>query len=144
MKEKIVLITACGNKKENKPIEAGRLYKSSRIRHLYKRSKELDIPFYILSAKYGLVNGDEIIRPYNQIMDEEQCSKLEDQIKKVLENFELVIYYKGGTRKEYYICLEKITKKLNKKFISFGYGNMGDIGKLEDIINGLSTTSSNF
>ena len=52
---KIMLITACGNKKENKPIEAGKLYKSSRIRHLYRRSKELNIPFYILSAKYGLI-----------------------------------------------------------------------------------------
>ncbi len=144
MGKKIVLITACGNKKENKPTEAGKLYKSSRIRHLYKKSKELDIPFYILSAKYGLVNGDEIIAPYNQIMDEKQCNKLKNQIEKVLENFDIIIYYKGGARKEYYNCLEKITEKLNKKFISFGYGNMGDIRKLEDIINGFSTTSSIF
>ena len=137
MKKKIVLITACGNKKENKPTKAGNLYKSSRIRHLYKRSKELNIPFYILSAKYGLVNGDEIIAPYNQIMDKKQCEKLKDQIEKILENFDIIIYYKGGARKEYYNCLEIIAKKLNKRFISFGYGNMGDIRKLEDIINAL-------
>ena len=138
MKRKIVLITACGNKKENKPTEAGRLYKSSRVRHLYKRSKELNIPFYILSAKYGLVSGDEIIQPYNQIMDKKQCESLKNKIEDILENFDIIIYYKGGARKEYYNCLENIAKKLNKKFISFGYGNMGDIGKLEDIIRGIS------
>ncbi len=119
MNKEIVLITACGNKKENKPAVAGRLYKSSRIRHLYKRSKELNIPFYILSAKYGLVSCDEIISPYNQIMNKKQCEKLKDQIEKVLGNFDIIIYYKGGARKEYYNCLEKLVKHLNKKFISF-------------------------
>ena len=144
MNKNLVLITACGNKKENKPTKAGRLYKSSRIRHLYKKSKELDIDFYILSAKYGLVNGDEIIAPYNQIMNEKQCEELKNQIKTILENFDIIIYYRGGARKEYYNCLEKITKKLNKKFISFGYGNVGDIRKLEDIVNELSTSASIF
>lgn len=141
---KKVLITACGSKKENKRIEAWKLYKSSRIRHLYKKSKALNIPFYILSAKYGLVYCDEIIEPYNEIMDEDRCKRLEKQISQVLDEFDVIIYYKGGARKEYYNCLERISKKLNKKFISFGYGNMGDIGKLEEITNGLSTTFAVF
>jgi len=130
----VVLITACGNKKEDEPKEAGKLYKSPRIRHLYKRSKELNIPFYILSAKYGLISGDEIIGPYNEIMDKDKCKILEKQISQILKNFDVIIYYKGGARKEYYNCLEKLSKKLNKRCISFGYGNMGDIGKLEEIM----------
>lgn len=142
--KKLLLITACGNKKEDKPMEAGKLYKSSRIRHLYKRSKELNIPFYILSAKYGLISGNEIIEPYNEIMEEDKCEILEKQISQILKDFDVIIYYKGGARKEYYNCLEKISKKLNKKFISFGYGNMGDIGKLEEIINELSNTFTIF
>jgi len=144
MIKKIVLITACGNKKEEKPTIAGKLYKSSRIKYLYRKSKELELPFYILSAKYGLVNGNEVIEPYNQLMDESQCEKLKKQIKNILENFEIIIYYKGGARKEYLNCLEIVAKELNKKFISFGYGNMGDIRKLEDILNGISITSSIF
>jgi len=135
--ESVVLITACGNKKEEKPTIAGKLYKSPRIRHLYKKSKELRIPFYILSAKYGLVSGDEMIEPYNEIMSEKKCKKLERQLVEILKNYDKVIYYKGGARKEYYNCLEKIAKKLNKKFISFGYGNMGDIRKIEEIISAL-------
>jgi len=135
--KRIVLITACGNKKEEKPTAAGRLYKSSRIRYLYKRSKELGLDFYILSAKYGLVNGDEVIEPYDQVMDKVQCEKLKSQIKEVLKNFDVIIYYKGGARREYLECLEMIAKELNKKFITFGYGNMGDIGKLEKIVGGI-------
>lgn len=135
--KRIVLITACGNKKEEKPTVAGRLYKSSRIRYLYKRSKEFGLDFYILSAKYGLVNGDEVIEPYDQVMDKVQCEKLKSQIKEVLKNFDVIIYYKGGARREYLECLEMIAKELNKKFITFGYGNMGDIGKLEKIVGGI-------
>ena len=141
---KKVLITACGNKKENKPMEAAKLYKSARIRHLYKKSKELDIPFFILSAKYGLVYGDDVIEPYNEIMNEDKCRILEEQISQVLKDFDFVVYYKGGARKEYYNCIEKVAKKLNKKLITFGYGNMGDIGKLQEIINELSNTFTVF
>jgi len=130
-----VLITACGSKKEAKAMKAGKLYKSSRIRHLYTKSKELNIPIYILSAKYGLVSGDEIIEPYDEIMDENKCTKLRAQIAQILKDFDIIIYYKGGARKAYHQCLEKVAKKLNKQFLSFGYGNMGDIRKLEDIVN---------
>ena len=146
MNKRIVLITACGNKKEEEPTIAGRLYKSPRIRYLYKKSKELGLDFYILSAKYGLISGDEIVEPYDQVMDKAQCEKLKSKIRDVLKNFDIIIYYKGGARKEYLECLEMIAKELNKKFETFGYGNMGDIGKLEEkleeILNGSSTASS--
>jgi len=130
----MVLITACGNKKENVPTVVGKLYKSTRIRYLYKKSKELNIPFYILSAKYGLVNSDKIISPYNQIMDDNQCIKLKSQIKEVLKNFDIIIYYKGGAREIYFNCLKDVVFELNKKFIYFGYANMGDIKKIDEII----------
>jgi len=132
---KIALITACGNKKESTPTIAGKLYKSSRIRHLYKRSKELNISFFILSAKYGIVGGDEIIEPYNALMSSRRCQEIEETILEKLNNIEIIIYYKGGARKEYFECIQNIARKLNKKFIYFGYGNMGDIGKLKRIIN---------
>lgn len=134
MQRNLLLITACGQKKENKPTIAGKLYKSSRIRHLYKKSRELQIPFYILSAQYGLIPSTEVIHPYDAIMNQEQCEKLKHIIKSVLKNFKTIIFYRGGARKDYYFCLEKIIKELDKEFIVFGYGNMGDIGKLEKII----------
>ncbi len=143
-REKIVLVTACGNKKEREPAPAWRLYKSSRIRHLYKKSKELGIPFYILSAKYGLVFAEEVIEPYDMIMDENRCKELIEQIKLVISQYNTIIFFKGGARKVYKNCLESAVNELNKKLVIFGYGNMGDIRKLEDIVNELAAASTVF
>ena len=134
MEKGIVLITACGKKKEKFPTIAGKLYKSSRIRHLHKISRRLGIPFYILSAKYGLVHSEEIIQTYDEILTWDKCKALKEQIENIISNFDIIIFYKGGSRKEYYECIKNICNSQGKKLISFGFGNMGDIGKLEEII----------
>jgi len=134
---RIALITSCGKKKENKPEKAGLLYKSSRIRYLYKKSKELNIPLYILSAKYGLIHSDKIIEPYDQIMTKERIKELLPQVKEVIKNFNIVIFYRGGARKEYVELIEEASKKANVTLITFGYGNMGDVHKLENILEGV-------
>jgi hypothetical protein len=134
---KIVLITACGGKKEKGKRKAAELYKSARIRHLYRRSKELNLPFYILSAKYGLVFAEEEIEPYEAVMTEEKCKELLPNILEKLKDYEVVIYYRGGARKEYYDCIKEACETLGKKFVSFGYGNMGDIRKLDSILESL-------
>ncbi|NPA41993.1 MAG: hypothetical protein GXO18_06940 [Aquificae bacterium] len=132
-----VLITACGSKKESKPCTAGRLYKSSRVRFLHRKAKELNLPFYILSAKYGLISGEEVIEPYDKVMTDKACRELENQIKAVLSKYDTIIFYKGGARREYYNCIKRIADSLGKRFISFGYANMGDIGKLKSILEEL-------
>ncbi|TCK04585.1 DUF6884 domain-containing protein [Phorcysia thermohydrogeniphila] len=137
MKKKVVLVTACGNKKEEKPRPAGELYKSARIRHLYRKSKELGVPFFILSAGYGLVSGDEMISPYNAVMSEERCRELEGEIAERLKAYDVIVYYRGGARKDYLDCIKKVAEKLGKEFIVFGYGNMGDIGKLGEVLKSL-------
>ncbi|NJE42788.1 DUF6884 domain-containing protein [Thermococcus sp. GR6] len=133
---KVALVTACGAKKENTPQPAGKLYKSSRIRHLYRRSKELGLPFYILSAKYGLVNADTVIEPYDKVMTPERAAELLPQVREVIKNFDLIIFYKGGARKEYRELIEKACKETGTRLISFGYGNMGDIRNLDKILEG--------
>ncbi len=127
---KVALITACGGKKEEKPTAAGKLYKSARIRHLYRRSKELGVPFFILSAKYGLIGGDEIIEPYEAVMDRKRCRELKEQIVKVLKEFDAVVYFRGGARREYYECLKEASEEAGVEFLSFGTGNMGGIKEL--------------
>jgi len=136
--KRLVLVTACGGKKENEKKRAWELYKSSRIRHLYRRSKELGIPFCILSAKYGLISADEEVEPYEAVMTEVRCRELFPQILKKLEGYDVVVYYRGGARKEYLDCIRKACEVLGKEFVHFGYGNMGDIGKLGSILKELS------
>jgi hypothetical protein len=135
--KRIVLVTSCGNKKESSPQVAGKLYKSARIRHLYRKSKELGIPFFILSAGYGLVSGDEVISPYNAVMSEEKCKELERKIAERLKDYDVIVYYKGGARKDYLDCIKRVAEKLEKELVVFGYGNMGDIGKLGEVLKSL-------
>ena len=135
--KRIVLVTSCGNKKESSPQVAGKLYKSARIRHLYRKSKELGIPFFILSAGYGLVSGDEVISPYNAVMSEEKCKELERKIAERLKDYDVIVYYKGGARKDYLDCIKRVAEKLQKELVVFGYGNMGDIGKLGEVLKSL-------
>lgn len=138
---KIVIVTACGNKKENSPQPAWRLYKSPRIRYLYKKSKELGYPFYILSAKYGLVDSEQILEPYDQILTVERINELLPQVIEVLKNFEIVIYYRGGARKTYLELIKQASRIAGAHLVVFGYANMGDINKLEEIINSVKHTS---
>jgi len=127
---KVALITACGNKKENRKLPAGKIYKSARIRHLYRRSKELKVPFLILSAKYGLVEANKEIEPYDAVMDKRRCKELKEQIKEKLKKYETVVFFKGGARKDYYECLKEACKEVGVKLISFGSGNMKGIREL--------------
>ncbi|WP_258084319.1 DUF6884 domain-containing protein [Thermococcus thermotolerans] len=137
MRKSVVLVTACGNKKEEEPLPAGRLYKSSRIRHLYRKSKELGVPLYILSAKYGLVNSDTIIEPYDQIMTMDRVHELLPQVKRVLKEFDIVVFYQGGARKEYRILIEMACKDLGIPLVKYGYKNMGDIKETEKILRNI-------
>ncbi|WP_456455649.1 DUF6884 domain-containing protein [Thermovibrio sp.] len=127
---KVALITACGNKKESRKLPAGKIYKSARIRHLYRRSKELKVPFLILSAKYGLIEADKEIEPYNAVMDKQRCKELKEQIKKSLKKYEVIVFFRGGARKDYYECLKEACKEAGVKLISFGSGNMKGIREL--------------
>ncbi len=132
----ILVITACGKAKENKPLPAGLLYKSSRIRYLYKKSRELGFPFYILSAEYGLIDANMVVKPYEKKMDETRCKELKEKIEKTLRKLgpSLVVFYKGGSPKIYVECIENVCKELGIEFKTFGFANMGGINKIEQII----------
>ncbi|WP_457680664.1 DUF6884 domain-containing protein [Thermovibrio sp.] len=134
MSKRVALITACGGKKEEKSLPAGKLYKSARIRHLYRRSKELSLPFFILSAKYGLISADETVEPYEAVMDRERCKELLPQIISRLKEFDAVVYFKGGARRDYLECIEKAAKEAKVELFVFGYGNMGGVKELTSVL----------
>ena len=130
---KVCVITACGNKKESVPLPAWKIYKSPRIKAVYKRKHDCDM--YILSAEHGLLPAEKIIKPYNRLMDETRAKELLPNIESVVKNYDGVIYFKAGARKLYEECLKNACEKNNVKLISFGFGIMGGINELEDKIN---------
>lgn len=62
--EKTILV-ACGSKKQKHKIEAEYLYTSSLFRKSRDFARFSNHPWYILSAKYGLVNPNSVIEPYD-------------------------------------------------------------------------------
>ena len=130
--KKICIVTACGNKKHDVSMRAWQLYKSSRIKAVYNRRTGKDM--YILSAEHGLLFSEKVIEPYNRIMDESRAEELIPQLVPIVAKYDAVIYFKAGARGIYEQCLGDACKKAGKKMISFGYGFMGDIGNLQNII----------
>ncbi len=137
---RVLLMTACGRSKEKMPLPAWRLYRSSRIRFLKKVAEATGVRYAILSARYGVVDSDEVIPPYEEIMTSERCEKLLPHIVTKLRDFSpgVIVFYRGGARQEYMDCIKKAADILGIRVIEVGYANMGDIRKVEAIINDLT------
>ena len=90
---KYTVITACGNKKNPIPLPAWKLYKSPRIKAVYNRKGDHDM--YILSAEHGLIPAEKIIEPYDRIMDNERCNELLPDVKKIVSQYDIVIFFKA-------------------------------------------------
>jgi hypothetical protein len=136
---KIMVVTSCGNKKNEKPMEAYKLYKSPRIKAVYNRKGNNDM--YILSAKYGLINSNVIIEPYNVLMNDKICDNLFLKIVDQIKRYDYVVFYKGGAKKSYITCIERACEAAEKALIVFGYGNMGKINDLPIILKKINKKS---
>lgn len=135
MSLKILIVTGCGVSKHSEPMEAYKLYKSSRIKAVYNRKQGCDM--CILSAKYGLVDAEKVIGPYEKVMDEKRASELMPSILEKISKYDYVILFKGGTKQIYQKCIENACKIAEKPLIQFGYAHMGEINKLTSIIESL-------
>ena len=131
-KPKILVVTACGRKKHDKPMPAWKLYKSSRIRAVYNRTQCCD--YAILSSKYGLVEADREIAPYEQIMTKQRAADLVPQVMMKVKKFDYVVYYRGGARKEYLDCIKEACREAARTLIVLGYANMGGINNLTKVL----------
>ena len=85
---------------------------------------------FILSAEHGLVPAEKIIQPYDRIMDEKRCQELIPEIKKIVEKYDVIIFFKAGAGRLYEQCITKACTESKVRLISFGYGFMGGINDL--------------
>jgi len=129
----ILVVTACGGKKNSESMVAHRLYKSSRITAVYNRRSDCDMA--ILSAEYGLVGAEEVIAPYERVMDEGRAQELVPSVSKKLQSYDCVIFFKGGARKAYLRCLKDSCQRVGKLLVALGYANMGGINDLPKAID---------
>ena len=129
---KVLIVTACGAKKNPEPVPAYKLYKSSRVKAVYNRRCGSDM--CILSAEYGLVDVHKTIEPYERVMDERRAEELVPLVAKKLQSYDCLIFFKGGARKAYMSCIKTACEKAGRTLVAFGYANMGGINELPRII----------
>jgi len=106
----------------------------------HNKSKRRGMPPHELFG-IRVVDSEQILEPYDQILTVEKINELLPQVIEVLKNFEIVIYYRGGARKTYLELIEQASRITGTHLVVFGYANMGDINKLEEIINSVKHTS---
>ncbi len=68
MSEKVVLV-ACASQKLDHPAPAADLYQSAWFKKASRYAQITGDRWYILSAKHGLVGPDEVIAPYDQMLN---------------------------------------------------------------------------
>ena len=129
---KVLLATACGAKKNKGKMPAIDLYRSSRIKAVYNRRDGAD--FAVLSAKYGLIYPDLIITYYEQILDSKSMKKLLPQVIEFISKYDLIVFFKGGSREEYRELVKNAAQAINKPLVLIGNRNQEDIGKLEELL----------
>ncbi len=104
------IFIACAKSKVNYPCEAQELYSASsifnkRLRYALNKRKELkeQVNIYILSAKYGLLNLDDKIAPYDMFLATETkeykvawASRVLEQMKSVHIDMNDNTYFAAG------------------------------------------------
>lgn len=78
----VTLIACCATKKKT-PDKAIDLYQSDLFKKSVKYALSYRLPIYILSAKYGLINSNRLIFPYNLTLNNFSKDDLIDWEKKV-------------------------------------------------------------
>ena len=129
---KILVVTACGARKHNEPKPAWQLYKSSRVRAVYNRRMGHDM--CILSTRFGLVEADRVIEPYEETLTREKAEALIPQIVQKIKGYDCVVYFRGGAGKEYFNTMKEACYCAGKNLISLGYKFMGGISELPKLI----------
>jgi hypothetical protein len=76
------LCTICCKRKrrEPDPLPAIDRYISKRIQYVFAESKRLDLPFAILSGKYGLLDADDRIERYEHLLVPDDVATLAGRV----------------------------------------------------------------
>lgn len=129
---KALIVTACGAKKKPRPMLAYKLYKSARIKAVYNRRCGNDMK--ILSAEHGLLDAHKTIEPYERILDQKRALELVTSVARQIEDYDCVVFFKGGARKAYTSLIKAACEKAGRTLVTLGYANMGGINDLPKVM----------
>lgn len=132
----ILLITGCTSKKLNHAAPAKYLYQGVLFKKLRRIVKQNNFDLKILSAKYGLLDSDVLIKPYDKIIkNEEDIIKLREMVlpklKSIEDDYETIILVMG---KKYRDVLKPMFENEKYKMIYDSRGIGGLTSKLNKYI----------
>ena len=103
-----VYLVSCVSQKRATPSPAKDLYTSPLFRKARAYVERTGGPWFVLSAKYGLVHPDEVIEPYDLTLNtmgvadrRRWASKVLNQLEPHLEGIEAVIFLAGHRYREF-------------------------------------------
>lgn len=145
LKPQSVVVTGCSQKKHDVSVApAAELYDSTRITFVKRIASEENVPFFILSAEYGLAKGDIPIANYDQRMDEvseEMIEKVVQQIR--YHKIQTLTFFAAGTNKCYKQTLEEAAKRLPELDLRIlGHSCMGGAKELQPLLQLVKFTES--
>ena len=136
--ERTIALVACAKQKEAYPCPASKLYAPSTLFSLsYRYAKTCAERVYILSAKYGLVEEDAVIEPYDETLDDLPAEARRAWANRVLGQLEQVC----DTQADHFIILagreyyEYLLPGL--KNVTLPLGNL-PLGKRIELLNRLN------
>jgi hypothetical protein len=148
---KIVLCSADASPKSQRetPFPAGFFFPGGKwVGALRNAADSIGCRFVVLTTAYGLVNPDDLIKPYdvhiNQFQ-EEVNSKWNQTIPPLLgpSGSDLMVFYSGGCPMDSYVALLKpILTNLGISLLTFGKPNMFDIGKTKELVEFVTNGAS--
>jgi len=133
--KKILVLTYCGKKKLQGVHKAKDIYLSNRIKAVRKICEKFNLSFGIVSAKYGIIDGEKEIEAYEKILENEEEVNIlvptsVENLKQI--NPDLVIFF--GAAKMYRLLVKKSCDILKIPVEFYGFGIMGGF---KDFINRL-------
>ena len=105
---KRVFLVSCVSKKKTASARAAEMYVSSLFLKERNRIEKTGCPWFILSAKYGLLDPDKIIEPYNVSLNTMSAKerrawaeKVRQQMESQLPNADKIVIFAGATYRRY-------------------------------------------
>ena len=124
-----LLILPCSKKKKRVSISRAIELYNGPFYQIIRKNYQEKIDIFIISAKYGLINSNDFISFYDQMMTTERAKELSGIVKMDLENILRIKDYDEifiNLGKTYMITLEDSKNLLDNYNVSWGYGQIGE------------------
>ena len=103
-----VFLVSCVSRKKNVPLAAKELYDSAWFQKARMYVESTGSPWFILSAKYGVVDPEAVIEPYDETLNtmsvhqrREWSKKVLSELRKHLQSTDKVVIFAGIKYREF-------------------------------------------